>query len=232
MKSFQCDAIIFDLDGVLVDSSVVIERHWKRWTAKHGLDPDETMRISPGMRTVDAIRLIAPHIDAEKEAAAIDAGEAIDTDGVVEIDGAKRLLQVIPKGWWCVATSGIKDTAIARMRHVGLPIPEILVTAEDVARGKPDPEVYLLAAKKLQVQPTRCIAVEDSLSGIEAALSAKMHVIAVATTHKPVDLEIAHCMVESLSEIKISLNDSLKNGSSELINMPMRMIVNCFDENR
>jgi sugar-phosphatase len=199
VKVFQCDGIIFDLDGVLVDSEIVIKRHWTNWTAKHDLDPETTLHATMGLTTAGGIRLIAPHLDAEKEADEIDRAEAMDTDGVVAFEGAKDLLQEIPKSWWGVATSGTRDTAMARMKASGLIIPDVLISANDVEHGKPDPEPYLRAAQRMQIPPERCIVVEDSSGGLQAALGARMTVIAVASTHKPEELELAHAMPAHIS---------------------------------
>lgn len=224
MKVFQCDGIIFDLDGVLVDSSSSIERIWWKWTKKHGLDPEKTLHATLGLTTVEGIRLIAPHLDAEVEADEIDRAEAIDTDGVVAYDGAKNLLQVIPNGWWGVATSGTRDTAMARMRTAGLRIPDVLISANDVERGKPDPEPYLRTAQLMQIPPESCVVVEDSSGGLRAALGAQMTVIAVVSTHTSEELEMAHALVMDFNDIQVSVNDPGQKNS------PMRMTVMCKDQ--
>ena len=224
MKVFQCDALIFDLDGVLVDSQTVIERHWSDWTRKHGLDPEKTLHATLGMTTVEGIRLIAPDLDAEKEAAIIDSAEAIDTDGVAAYDGAKKLLLAIPKGWWGVATSATRDTATARMRAAGLRIPDVLTSANDVEHGKPDPEPYLRTSQRMQIPPERCVVIEDSCGGLQAALGARMTVIAVASTHTPEELGRAHAIVMEIKGIEISVN------ASEHKNSSMRMTVRCMDQ--
>jgi sugar-phosphatase len=227
MKQLQCDAVIFDLDGVLVDSMVVIERHWRQWAIQHNFDAAEIMRVAHGRRTVETIRLVAPHLDAEVEAARFEAGEAFDTDGLVRIDGAARLVRSLPSSSWAVATSCTRDTAMTRLRYAGLPMPTVLVTADDVKQGKPDPEVYLLAAERLDVAPEWCVVVEDALAGIEAAHAAGMHVIAVATTHAQEELESADAVAAYLSDIQI-LPKSYKSKSSEkLPNMPMHLTVRC-----
>ncbi len=224
MKVFQCDGIIFDLDGVLVDSASAIERHWWKWTKKHGLDPEKTLHATLGLTTVEGIRLIAPHLDAEVEAGEIDRAEAIDTDSVVAFDGAKDLLQAIPKGWWGVATSGTRETAMARMRAADLRVPEVFTSANDVERGKPDPEPYLLTAQRMQITPEKCVVIEDSSGGLQAALGARMTVIAVASTHAPEELEMAHALVMNINDIQVSINEPGQKNS------PMRMTVRCRDQ--
>jgi sugar-phosphatase len=207
MSVFQCDAVIFDLDGVLVDSSTLIERHWWKWASKHGIDPAESLHAILGLTTAEGIRLVAPHLDAEVEANKIDTAEAKDTEGVTAYEGVMEMLGTIPGRWWGVATSGTRDTAVARMQTAGLTVPEVLISADDVTRGKPEPEPYLIAAQRMQVQPERCIVIEDSAGGLRSGLAAGMTVIAVASTHSPHELEMARALVKEIRDIKISIND-------------------------
>jgi sugar-phosphatase len=203
MMKWDCDAVLFDLDGVLVDSAVCVERHWRRWAAEHGLDSEEIMRFAHGRPTVETIRLVAPHLPAELEAARLDASEAFDTDGVVEVLGAAKLLRSLPRNAWAIATSGTRDTALTRLRHTGLPLPAVLITAGDVKRGKPDPEAYLLAAAKLDVTPERCVVVEDAPAGIEAGHAAGMRVVALATTHSHAELSAADVTAAQLADVRV-----------------------------
>jgi sugar-phosphatase len=207
MHVFQCDGIIFDLDGVLVDSSLAIKRHWFMWAKKHGINPEESLHATLGLTTIEGIRLIAPHLNAEVEADEIDNAEAADAEGVVAYDGVIELLDTIPNGWWGVATSGTRDTAVARMRNAGLMIPITLISANDVIKGKPEPEPYLLAAQRLNLQPDRCLVVEDSVGGVRAGLAAGMQVIGVASTHKLDELGLAHAIIGKMEDIKIAIND-------------------------
>jgi sugar-phosphatase len=137
MTELECDAVLFDLDGVLVDSATCVERHWRRWAAQHNLDCDEIMRFAHGRPTVESIRLVAPHLPAEAEAAHLDAAEAVDTDGVVAVHGAAQLVRSLPPDAWAIATSGTRNTALTRLRHTGVPLPSVLITADDVVHGNP-----------------------------------------------------------------------------------------------
>jgi len=227
MKQLHCDAVIFDLDGVLVDSRAVVERHWRQWATQHNLDIAEIMRVAHGRRTVETIRLVAPYLDAEVEAARLDASEALDTDGLVKIDGAAKLVRSLPRGSWAVATSGTRDIAMPRLRYTRLPMPTVLVTADDVKQGKPDPEAYLLAAERLGVAPEWCVVVEDAPAGIEAAHAAGMRVIAVATTHVQEELEGADAVAACLSDIQILPKSDGSRRLEKSPNMPMHLTVRC-----
>jgi sugar-phosphatase len=207
MTEWDCDAVLFDLDGVLVDSAACVERHWRRWATEHGLDSEDIMRFAHGRPTVETIRLVAPHLPAEVEAARLDASEAFDTDGVVAIRGAAQLVRSLPPTAWAIATSGTRDTALTRLGHTGLPLPAVLITANDVKRGKPHPEGYILAATRLNVAPGRCVVVEDAPAGISAAQAAGMRVVALATTHSRVELRAADVTAARLADIQISPSD-------------------------
>ncbi len=146
----SCAALLFDLDGVLVDSAEVVERTWRRWAARHGLDPAEVVRVAHGRRTIETVRLLAPQLAADDEVAALAASESTETDGVYEVPGARELLSSLPSGSWAVVTSGIRPVAELRIRHTRLPTPPVLVPADEVRHGKPHPEGYLQAAERLR----------------------------------------------------------------------------------
>ena len=207
MRELPCDAVLFDLDGVLIDSSSCITRHWEVWAARHDLDLSVIMQAAHGIRTVETMRLVAPHLDVEKEAERFTAGEIADTDGVVVIEGAADLLAALPQDAWAVVTSGSAELATARLRRVGLPVPSVLVTADDVRRGKPAPDPYLLGAARLGLPVDRCVAVEDSPAGIQAACAAGMRVIGIAATHAPGELERSTVVVGRLSALGIFEED-------------------------
>lgn len=193
MKRFECRAVVFDLDGVLVDSTGYVEQQWRRWATSKGLPVEPFLRVCHGRRALETIRLAAPHLDAEAEVAAF-APEAGTTDPILHpVEGAVRLLQALPVGGWAVATSGTRAGATERLQRAGLPIPGVLVCAEDVVRGKPSPDAYLLAAVGLGVEPTECLVVEDAPAGIEAARAAGMGVAALTTTHRREELQADAC---------------------------------------
>lgn len=195
MNEFICRAILFDLDGVLVNSTPCIERHWTRWAEQNGLDPALVIRAAHGRPTIETIREIAPHLDAEDETARLEASEASDTDGVCAFSGAVELLRSLPEGSWAVATSGTRLTATSRLRQTGLPTPGVLITANDIRRGKPHPEPYLLAAQGLGINPTDCLVVEDAPPGVGSGRAAGAKVIAVTTSHTAEELAGADAIV-------------------------------------
>ena len=206
MTQLECDAILFDLDGVLIDSTSCITRHWEEWTRQHGLEMAAVMQVAHGLRTVETIRLVAPHLDAEKEAERFTVVEVADTEGVVAIEGALPLLKGLPKGVWAIVTSGSNELAMARLRRAGLPIPQILVSGDDVRQGKPAPEPYHVGAKRLGKAVERCVVIEDAPAGIEAARAAGMQVIGITTTHSQEKLECA-VVVDRLSALRILVGE-------------------------
>jgi mannitol-1-/sugar-/sorbitol-6-phosphatase len=188
MKRFECRAILFDLDGVLVDSKAYIEDQWRRWALARGLRPEPFIQVCHGRRAVETIRLAAPDLDAEAEVAAFQPDEAGDGRALAPVEGAVRLLKTLPPQSWAVATSGTRAMATERLQRAGLPVPAVLICAEDVRRGKPSPDVYLLAAAALAVPPAECIVIEDAPAGVQAARAAGMSVVALTTTHQRADL--------------------------------------------
>lgn len=185
MIELSCDAILFDMDGTLVDSTLCVERIMGRWAQKHGLDRKFVIEASHGRRTIDAIREAAPHLNVEEEAKTIDAEELFEREGLVEVRGAQRLLNQLKPHQWAIVTSAGKALATFRLGCTGLPLPQVLISGDDVANGKPDPEGYLKAAKQLRVSPARCVVVEDTPAGILAGRSAGMKVLALTTTFAP-----------------------------------------------
>jgi sugar-phosphatase len=206
MPRIACSAILFDLDGVLVDSTRAVDREWREWAARKGVDGDRVMAIAHGVRTIEVIRRVAPHLDAETEAAAIENHEAHDQRGVTVMPGAADLLKSIPEGRWGVVTSGSRLLAENRLRYCGLPVPEVLVTSDDVSNGKPHPEPYLKGAAGLRLPPDECMVIEDAPAGVEAARAAGMKVIGMASTYAASKLAEADGVVEAFAGIQVSAN--------------------------
>jgi sugar-phosphatase len=199
----QCSALLFDLDGVLVDSRAVVERVCRLWAARLGISTEALLRVAHGRRTRDTARIIAPHLDAEKEAAWIDDRELQDTDGLVEVPGAQRFVGNLPDGKWAVVTSCGLDLARLRLSAVGLPIPDVLITSEDVAAGKPAPDGYRLGAQRIGVDPAACIVFEDAPPGIAAGLAAGARVVALRTTHPDADFSEAAAVIHDYTGARV-----------------------------
>ncbi len=197
-----CAAMLFDMDGTIVDSRRCVERKWRAWAARRGLDPAAVLAGSRGLRNEDTIRLFAPDLDAEAESAALKRQEERCRDGIVAVAGAARLLRHLPAQRWAVVTSAWTRLARLRLRCAGLPLPAVLVTSDDVERGKPDPEGYLQAARRLMVPPRLCVVVEDAQAGIAAARAAGMRVIAVTAASAPGHLH-ADAVVGDLTAVSI-----------------------------
>ena len=201
--SFPCRAILFDLDGVLVDSAECVERTWRNWASRHQLNPDQVIAFAHGRRTIETVRLVAPGLNAEAEVVELEAGEAMKTDGIYEIESARDLIERLPAGRWAVVTSGIRAVAEFRLRHTRLPVPSVMICADEIVRGKPDPEGYLVAAGRLNEAPADCIVIEDAPLGIAAARAAGMPVIAIASTYPEEQLTGADAVVERLSDLNV-----------------------------
>ncbi|MFL5518641.1 MAG: HAD-IA family hydrolase [Gemmatimonadales bacterium] len=202
MRRFECSAILFDLDGVLLDSAAWIELQWRRWAERRALDPAPFLRVCHGRRAVETIRLAAPELDAEAEVARFDPADELVGEPLRPVAGAERVLGALPPGTWAVATSGPRASAVARMGNAGLPIPDVLVCAEDVECGKPSPDVYLRAAEGLRVEPARCLVFEDAPAGLEAAAAAGITALGVTTTHPAAELA-APVLIPDLTRVHL-----------------------------
>ena len=206
MPIFHCAAILFDLDGVLVDSTRSVDRQWRAWAQQKGVDGDKVMAIAHGVRTIEVIRAVAPHLDADAEVWELENREADDQEGVDIMPGAIELVRSIPEGRWGVVTSGTRLLASARLRFGGLPVPKILVTAEDVANGKPHPEPYLKGAERMGVKPADCLVIEDAPAGIQAAHAGGMKVVGITSTYAAAKLKEADFVVQRLLQIQVAVN--------------------------
>lgn len=198
------DAILFDLDGVLVDSRECVERTWRLWAETHGLDADMVLHAAHGRRTFETIAAVAPHLDAREEGGRIAVSEANETRGIYEIAGARELLESLPPRTWAVVTSGIRAVAETRIRHTRLPPPPVLVPADEIQHGKPHPEGYLEAARQLGVAAERCVVIEDAPPGLEAARAAGMRAIGVLGTYEREALAGADHVIASVAALRVT----------------------------
>lgn len=179
----DCDAVLFDMDGTLVDSRQIVEHLWLHWATEHGLSRDAVLAVAHGRRTLETMQLVAPELATPEEAARLDALEAEIDGGETAIAGAAGLLASLPPDRWAVVTSAGRELALRRISAVGLPVPNLLVGADDVAAGKPDPEGYLRAAEQLGVRAEQCVILEDTPAGVQAGIAAGARVIGLRTTY-------------------------------------------------
>lgn len=191
MIRISCKALLFDLDGVLIDSTPAVTRVWTQWARAHGLDPDEVVLRAHGRPSISTIRHYLPHADHETENHEVERREIEDLNGVVTLPGARELLNALPPNRWTIVTSCTRPLAKVRLRAAGLPVPDRLVTCDDVKNGKPDPEPYLKGASLLRIPPADCVVVEDVPAGIRAGKAAGARVIACKTTVSDSELKRA-----------------------------------------
>jgi mannitol-1-/sugar-/sorbitol-6-phosphatase len=182
MSQISFSALLFDLDGVLVDSTPAVERVWRQWAVEHGFDPADVVLQAHGRPSLATIREYLPEADHEAENRKVEKAEIEDLGGVIALPGALELLNSLPPERWTIVTSCTRPLAEVRIRAAGLPVPKEFVTATDISNGKPHPEPYLKGASKLGVAADRCLVVEDVPAGIRAGKSAGMQVAALRTT--------------------------------------------------
>jgi sugar-phosphatase len=200
-------AILFDMDGVLMDSTPSVERVWRTWATMHGLDPEHVAARAHGRRSIETIRAVAPQMDAEKENIVVEQMEIDDKEGVTALPGAAELLAHLPADQFAIVTSATRPLAVARLGYAGIPVPRHMITANDVILGKPSPEPFLKGAVLLGFAPADCLVFEDSPAGIASARSAGMKTIALQTTYPADQLQAAHAIVGSLADVKANLCD-------------------------
>jgi sugar-phosphatase len=172
--------LLFDSDGVLVDSDASVLHSWTRWAQRWDLDPAEVTAMVHGRRSADTVALLMAVEDRAPALAEIDRYEVEDAATVSALPGAAELLDALPADSWAVVTSGRRELAVARLRAAGLPVPSVLVCAEDVPAGKPDPAGYLRAAVELGLPTAECVVVEDSPAGVAAGVAAGATVLGVS----------------------------------------------------
>ena len=208
MTAIRCSALLFDLDGVLIDSTPAVARVWHRWAVERGLDPETVVRMAHGRPSRTTIRDLLPNADIDHEDREVERRDIADLDGIVLLPGARELLYILPPERWTIATSCTRPLAEVRLRAAGLPVPKTMITSSDVKIGKPDPEPYLKAAAILGFAASDCIVVEDVPAGIRAGKAAGARVIAFLTTMARPDLEDAGAswIVQNCADIVAATN--------------------------
>ncbi|MEW2357987.1 HAD-IA family hydrolase [Spirillospora sp. NPDC029432] len=197
--TLPCPAVLFDVDGTLVDSTPLVERAARRWAAEYDIDPDEFLSGAHGRRTSDRIADFLPPERVRAATEHLDALEAADVAGVTALPGARELLAAMDGLPWAMVTSMDPAQLKARTEAAGIPLPEVVVTASDVHVGKPDPAGYLLAARRLGVDPRACVVIEDAPAGVAAGRAAGATVVAVTTSHDRSELTAADLIVPGLT---------------------------------
>jgi sugar-phosphatase len=201
-------AFLFDMDGTVLNSIAAAERVWTKWAERHGLDVANFLPTIHGKRAIETIAgLMLPGVDAVAEADALLKAEADDLEGIVPIPGAVAFLESLPPERWAIVTSAPRELALLRIKAAGIPVPAMMVTAEDVTHGKPAPDCFLLAAKRLGVEARDCLVFEDAPAGIAAGEASGASVMVISATHVH-PLVTPHPMIRSYDGIGIATDDS------------------------
>jgi mannitol-1-/sugar-/sorbitol-6-phosphatase len=206
--SFFCQAVLFDLDGTLIDSTNRIDRLWRWWAERHGIPFEQLEGKIHGRPAVESFRLIDPALPIEQEVEELETEEIRDMHDVHLIPGAPGLLRRLDPSRWAIVTSGSPRVAHARLQYTGLPLPSVLVTAAEIEHGKPAPDGYLVAARRLGFRPAECIVVEDSPVGVDSGKAAGMGVIAIAYTHPAEELAAADAIIPDLAHLDVQPSSS------------------------
>jgi mannitol-1-/sugar-/sorbitol-6-phosphatase len=209
LMQIRCRALLFDMDGVLVDSTPAVARVWTAWANRYGLKPAEVVRQAHGRPSIATIRELLPSADHDAEDLAIQKAEIEDLADVVAIPGTIELLTALPADRFAVVTSATHALAVVRLRAAGFAIPKHLITSSDIQRGKPDPEPYLRGAQILGLSPADCVVIEDAPAGIQSGKAAGSRVLALRTTTADPALRAAGAdwIVTDCSNIHLQLID-------------------------
>jgi mannitol-1-/sugar-/sorbitol-6-phosphatase len=203
--TFRCRAVLLDMDGTLVDSTVAVEAQWGRWAARHGLQLADVLRVSHGRPSMETMRILAPDAATPEEHERFMREEEAHEAGTVAVAGALDFVSRLPRDRWAVVTSAPRTLAGMRIAAAGFPAPPVLIAPEDVTHGKPHPEPYLLAAALLGVPPAACLVVEDTRAGLESAAAAGMTAIGIATTYTREQLACP-CTVADFRALSVASN--------------------------
>jgi mannitol-1-/sugar-/sorbitol-6-phosphatase len=209
MTNVSAEALLFDMDGVLINSIPAVERVWSRWAAGRGFNVHEVLRHAHGRPSIATLRDLLPDADHEAENRIIEQAEIDDVADIVPLPGVRELLAALPNDRWAIVTSCTRPLAEVRIRAAGLPTPSLFITANDITHGKPNAEPYLKGAAGLGFPPERCIVVEDALAGIASGKNAGTRVIAFTTTASITDLIAAKpdWIVKDCSAIRLDAGE-------------------------
>jgi mannitol-1-/sugar-/sorbitol-6-phosphatase len=207
----HCQGVLFDMDGILISSLGSVERSWTKWAQMHGIDPAYAISIAHGRRAIETVAQLRPDLDSAAELKVIEDLEVEDNDGLTVLPGVLALLSALPKGAWTVVTSATERLARVRLAAAGIPVPDRLITADQVKLGKPNPEPFLAGAALLGIPPAQCVVFEDSASGAKAGRAAGCTVVATTFSHSVESLAAAHYLVADLRGVSV---ESKVNGLS------------------
>jgi sugar-phosphatase len=202
-----CKGILFDMDGILISSIGSVERSWTKWATMRGVDPEHAIRIAHGCRSIETVAKLRPDLHAQAENDLIEQLEMDDTEGVTALPGVIDLLSSLPPDRWTVVTSATEPLARVRLAAGGIPVPERIVTADNVAHGKPHPEPYLAGAALLGFEPSECIVFEDAASGANAGRAAGCTVIATTFSHSIESLSAAHYLIPDFTGVAAQIHE-------------------------
>jgi mannitol-1-/sugar-/sorbitol-6-phosphatase len=188
---YEVEAILFDMDGTIVDSSVPVQKAWKQWADSQGIDFARVLEVMHGRRAVETMQLLAPHLPQPATVDRFLEEEELDVEGIVAIPGAAQFIASLPWDRWAVVTSATQSMARSRIRAAGLPDPKVVVSADMVAHGKPHPECFLRAAELLGVPPAHCLVFEDAPAGIASAKAAGIPIVGIETHYSGEVLGVA-----------------------------------------
>jgi sugar-phosphatase len=197
----HCKAVLFDMDGILISSLGSVERSWTKWARLRGIDPGYAISIAHGRRAIETVAQLRPDLDSQAELKFIEDLEIEDNEGLTVLPGVLDLLATLPKNAWTVVTSATERLARVRLAAGGIPVPDRIVTADQVKQGKPNPEPFLAGAALLGVPPEQCVVFEDSSSGAKAGRAAGCTVVATIFSHAVETLEAAHYLVPDLRDV-------------------------------
>jgi sugar-phosphatase len=205
MISVTCAALLFDLDGVLIDSTPAVTRVWRGWAIEHGFDPEEVVARAHGRPSISTVRDYLPGSDYQAENRKIESREISDLAGIVPLPGTLDLLASLPPDRWTIVTSCTRALAQVRIRAGGLPLPRALITCDEVTHGKPNPEPYLRGAELLGFPADQCLVFEDVPAGVRAGKAAGARVIAfTTTTHETILRQAgAGCILRNCSDVRV-----------------------------
>lgn len=193
--------VLFDMDGVLINSTDADERCWLRWARFHGMEGTFSIQSTHGRRAVDTLRALRPDLDSMIELRRLEDFDAQDQSGVAVLPGAKPLIASLPENAWTIVTSAPKSLMRNRLMSAGISMPQNFVSADHVTHGKPHPEPYEMGARVLGLKPSECLVIEDAPAGIKAGKAAGCRVLAVLSSHSAVDLTEADWIVPSLEHV-------------------------------